>query len=552
MLNLQQQLVRAYKAKDKGKVLNLQRQIVTRFAARALAVRRVTLNKDGKTPGVDGEKWPTPKSRIKAIKQLNYITQNPNLYRAHPVRRVEIPKPGKAEKRPLGIPTLIDRAVQAVYLSSIDPIAEETGDENSFGFRPYRGAREAIIKRNTLLGRDHSPTWILDADIRKCFDTINHQWLLDNVPIGDKAVLESWLKSGVETLSGLEATTSGVPLSPALCNITLNGIEDYVRDATKNMVAKNQNTKVHLVRYADDFIVTATNSEILRVVEQKVSEFLVPRGLELHPLKTRQLELMQQEFEFLGFEISKHPLDLRLNQPSLKNTSTTRLSIRPSKSNRKQLVEKVKTIITSGRPIGSIVRDLNPVLRGWSNYFRITRQSQRVFKFIGNWAWFKMLRWAQARHSNRNIAWIKSRYLAKSKWRSNHWCNKRSKGNPYIIDISTVAHLFVPLMKRGLNCYEHKDRLHLEARALQIARKGEKGLRKVLIQRDQGICLVCHTSLINSNENVELHHLTPQKQAGGWTYDNLVLLHTTCHKKVTYDEVLNQNLKSQICREPVE
>jgi RNA-directed DNA polymerase len=120
------------------------------------------------------------------------------------------------------------------------------------------------------------------------------------------------------------------------------------------------------------------------------------------------------------------------------------------------------------------------------------------------------------------------------------------------MDISTVTHLFVPLMKRGLNCYEHKDRLHLEARALQIARKGEKGLRKILIQRDQGICLVCHTSLISSNENVELHHLTPQKQAGGWTLDNLVLLHTTCHKKVTYDEVLNQNLKSQICREPAE
>lgn len=222
LLNLQQQLVRAYKAKDKNKVLNLQRQIVTSFAARALAVRRVTLNKGGKTPGVDGEKWPTPKSRMEAIKQLNYTTQNPNLYRAQPVRRMEIPKPGQAEKRPLGIPTLIDRAVQAVYLSSIDPIAEETGDENSFGFRPYRGAREAITKLNTLLGRDHSPTWIYDADIRKCFDTINHQWLLDNVPIGDKAVLESWLKSGVETLSGLEATTSGVPqggvISPALCS----------------------------------------------------------------------------------------------------------------------------------------------------------------------------------------------------------------------------------------------------------------------------------------------------------------------------------------------
>lgn len=180
------------------------------------------------------------------------------------------------------------------------------------------------------------------------------------------------------------------------------------------MVAKNQNTKVHLVRYADDFIATATNSEILGVVEQKVSQFLVPRRLELHPLKTRLLELMQQEFEFLGFEISKHPLDLRLNQPSLNNTSKTRLSIRPSKSNRKQLVEKGKTIITSARPIGSIVRGLNHEGGGRISF---ELPVQRVFSSLGNWVWFKMLRWAQARHSNRNIAWIKSRYLAKSKWR---------------------------------------------------------------------------------------------------------------------------------------
>lgn len=468
---------------------------------------------------------------------------------------MEIPKPGKVEKRHLGIPTLIDRAVQAIYLSSIDPLTEETSDLNSYGFRSYRGTREAIVKLNTLLGRDHSPAWILDADIRKCFDTINHQWLLNNVPIGDKIVLESWLKSGVETLTGFQATTEGAQggvISPALCNITLNGMEHFVQNATNSMVNKNQYTKVHLVRYADDFIATAVNSEILKAVEQSTSEFLHPRGLDLHPLKTRRLDLMNHKFEFLGFEFSKHVLNPRLNLPSQKKTSTTRLIIRPSTGNRKALVTKVQTIVKPTKPLGSIIRNLNPVLRGWANYFRITRQSQKPFKSLGNYIWHKMLKWAQARHSNRNIAWIQSKYLAKSKWRTNHWCKKASKANIYLFDISTVNHQFVPPIKRSLNPYIRLDRLELEARAIQIAQKGEKGLRKILIERDQGVCLVCHTSVIDSSENVELHHLIPHSAGGNWKIDNLVLLHSTCHKKVTYDEDLNQSLKNQICPGPAE
>lgn len=182
LLHNQQQLVEAYRAKQTRKVQNLQRKIVTSFEARALAVRRITHNKGGQTPGVDGQKWLSPKSRLLAIEQLQNLTQNPKSYRAQPVRRVEIPKPGKAEKRPLGIPTLIDRSMQAVYLCSIDPIVEETSDLNSYGFRPFRGSREAVAKLRNLLGKDYSPEWVLDADIQKCFDSINHQWLLQNVP----------------------------------------------------------------------------------------------------------------------------------------------------------------------------------------------------------------------------------------------------------------------------------------------------------------------------------------------------------------------------------
>ena len=441
LLQNQQQLVEAYRTKQNRKVKQIQRKIVTSFEARALAVRGVTNNKAGQAPGVDGIKWLTPTDRLLAIEQLQSLTQNPKSYRAQPVRRVEIPKPGKTEKRPLGIPTLIHRAMQAVYLCSIDPIAEETSDHNSYGFRLFRGAREAVAKLRNLLGRDYSPEWLLDADIQKCFDRINHNWLLQNVPIGDKAVLDSWLKSGAACNTGMQETTMGVPqggvISPALCNITLNGLEPAIKNATLNMVPRSQRSKVYVVRYADDFVATAANEVILGKVEQIVTEFLEPRGLQLHPQKTRKVQLNPEaktSFEFLGFEFSKHVLNPRINKLSAKKQSQTRLAIRPSKTNTAALKSEVNEIVKSQVPIASIIHRLNPKLRGWTNYFRVARQSQRTFKTLGNWVWHKMLLWARAKHSTQNLAWIGQRYLAKSKRRSNHWCDKKPHGNMYLLE----------------------------------------------------------------------------------------------------------------------
>lgn len=443
LLQKQQHLVEAYRAKQNRIVKNLQRQIVTSFAARALAVRRVTNNKGGQTPGVDGAKWPDPNSRLRAVEQLRNLTQNPNSYRALPVRRVEIPKPGnRAEKRPLGIPTLTDRAMQAVYLSSIEPLVEETSDANSYGFRPYRGAREAVAKLRNLLGKDYSPEWVLDADIQKCFDKINHDWLVQNVPIGDKAVLESWLKSGVAYNTNVTATVAGVPqggvISPALANITLNGLEAAVKTATAGLVPKRERSKVYLIRYADDFVATAGSENLLSMVEQSASEFLSPRGLQLHPQKTRSLALSQNKFEFLGFEFSKHALDPQANMPSAKKQTKSRLIIKPSRANIAELRNNVRQVIKTEIPMPGLISRLNPKLRGWANYFRVARHSQKSFKSLGNWVWFKMLRWAQRKHTNRNIAWIRERYVAKSSWRTNHWCTKTQRGVMFLLDLSTV------------------------------------------------------------------------------------------------------------------
>lgn len=386
LATLQARLVEAHRATDPRAVKNLQRSIVTSFAARALAVRRVTTNKGGNTPGVDGVQWNSPRKRMRAIQELHHLTQNPNEYRARPVKRVFIPKPGKLEKRPLGIPVLSDRAMQAIYLYSIDPLIEETSDPNSYGFRPYRSAAEAAAKIRDTLGKDYSPNWLLDADIEKCFDKINHNWLLKHVPIVDRCVLDTWLQAGA--IDTIDMTPEGVPqggiLSPALSNIALNGIEKRAQECTRHMVSKRERTKVYLIRYADDFIVSGASKEILDTARCEIEAFLEPRGLRLHPTKTKVLEIGKgQPFTFLGFEFSKKPLDLKMNMPSKTNQTRKRLVVRPSKNNIIRLKMSIKKVLNPGRPISGIIRDLNPILRGWSNYFRIARHSPKVFRTLG-------------------------------------------------------------------------------------------------------------------------------------------------------------------------
>jgi RNA-directed DNA polymerase len=366
--------------------------------------------------------------------------------------------------------------------------------------------------------------------------------------------MESWLKAGMVTTSGFEDSSIGVPqggvISPLLCTITLNGMEEHVQNVTKFMVPKRQRTKVYVIRYADDFLATAANETIVAKVKSCVEEFLEPRGLMLHPDKTRIVELDKgSTVEFLGFALTKRPLDPRRNQPSAKNQTRNRLIIRPSRDNIKVIKTKVSDIIKSGRPIGGIIKEVNPKLRGWANYFRVARHSSEVFKTLGNWVCKKMLLWAQNKHTNRNVAWIRERYISKSKWRSNHWTYKSPKGDQHLLDISTVKYQFVPTLAKGLNPYLSADRDLLDARAMKIALGGESGIRKALLIRDNARCLVCGTSLLEGSEGsegAELHHLKPQRDGGDWSLRNLILLHATCHKKVTYDEELNISLKSQI------
>eukprot|EP00243_Klebsormidium_subtile_P002435 TRINITY_DN14841_c0_g5_i1.p1 TRINITY_DN14841_c0_g5~~TRINITY_DN14841_c0_g5_i1.p1 ORF type:complete len:427 (+),score=-90.84 TRINITY_DN14841_c0_g5_i1:14-1294(+) len=376
--SIQEGIVMAYKNNNLSQVYQLQRKLVTSLSGRAIAVRRVVTNSGSSTPGVDKQTWDSPLKRMIAVLELKEITHRPKTYRASPLKRVWIPKENSNEMRPLGIPTLIDRAVQAVYHMAIDPIVEEQSDPNSYGFRLDRSTHHAIARVRTLLDKRTSPQWILDADVAQCFDKISHSFLLEKTILCDKTVLEQWLKSGVIENRCLQKTNQGTPqggiISPTLCNIALNGLESAANKAAKSY--KSRSAKVHLTRYADDFICTGFNQAILEEsIKPAIAAFLKERGLQFKESKTRIVNI-EQGFDFLGFTIQKKPWNYKLNQSKKdQRPPDTVLIIKPRHKKIIALKDSIRKVIKPTRPIESIIRDLNPVLRGWSEYFRVSYHS---------------------------------------------------------------------------------------------------------------------------------------------------------------------------------
>src|SRR5471030_1511696 len=187
---LQARIVKAIQDGKDGKVKALQWLLTHSFSGKALAVRRVTENQGRRTPGVDGVTWSTPKSKINAVSSLKRRG-----YRPRPLRRIYIPKANGTKMRPLGIPCMLDRAQQALYLLALEPIAETTADLNSYGFRPERSTADAGEQCFVCLAKKTSAEWVLEADIKSCFDQISHDWMVANVPT-DRVILKKWLKAG--------------------------------------------------------------------------------------------------------------------------------------------------------------------------------------------------------------------------------------------------------------------------------------------------------------------------------------------------------------------
>lgn len=417
---LQARIVKAQREGKYGKVKSLQWLLTHSFYGRYLAVVRVTANKGKNTAGVDRVKWSSDAAKAKAIDTLKRRG-----YQPMPLRRVEIPKKN-GKKRPLGIPTMKDRAMQALYLMALDPVAETTGDIHSYGFRKHRSCQDAITQCHILLCKDDkSPQWILEGDIKGCFDHISHDWLLNNIPM-DKEMLRKWLKSGYVFNGSLFPTEEGTPqggiISPTLANMTLDGLQSLVSKAVKpydiypNGKRKRIVPKINLVRYADDFIVTARDKETIEnILLPLIQQFMSERGLTLSEEKTK-ITHINDGFDFLGFNIRKYP--------------NGKVLTKPSKDSMKSFCEKIRLKIKSNKTAkaSSIVRMLNPMITGWGNYYRYG-VSSKSFSRIDFEIFKSLWRWAKRRHSKKSKHWIKDKYFLQLKGRK--WCfaaiEKRSK-----------------------------------------------------------------------------------------------------------------------------
>ena len=426
---LQMRIAKAAREGNTREVKAFQRLLTRSFSAKALAVKRVTDNQGKKTPGVDGETWSTPKAKSEAILSLKR-----NGYRPKPLRRVYIPK-SNGKQRPLGIPTMRDRAMQALYKLALEPVAETLADGHSYGFRPDRSTADAIAQCFISLSQTFSAQWILEGDIRSCFDKINHEWLMNNVPL-DKDILQKWLKAGFIDRGILFPTEAGTPqggvISPVLANMALDGLEAKLRGLeTELRKQSRQRQKVHMVRYADDFIITGCSQEMLRdMVQPLVADFLRERGLELSPEKTR-ITHIEEGFDFLGQNIRKYG---------------GTLLITPSRKNVKAFLDKVRKVLKENRTAKQVnlINLLNPIIRGWANYHRHV-VVMKTFSKVEHLIWRALWQWCKRRHPKKGSRWIKEKYfknLGPRKWVFAATTGRvRDDGQPVLIKLVNPAYI---------------------------------------------------------------------------------------------------------------
>jgi RNA-directed DNA polymerase len=516
---LQARIVKAEQAGKHGRVKALQWLLTHSFSGKALAVKRVTENRGKRTPGVDGITWSTPKSKLEAVSSLKRRG-----YRPRPLRRIYIPKANGTKMRPLGIPCMVDRARQALHLLALEPIAETTADPNSYGFRTARSTADAIEQCFRALARSDSAQWILEADIRSCFDEISHDWLVANIPT-DKAILQRWLKAGYLHNRVLHSTQAGTPqggiVSPALMNMTLDGLERALH-AQFGRRARNP-TKVHIVRYADDFIVTGATREMLAdEVQPMVEQFLAERGLSLSPEKTR-ITHIDDGFDFLGMNVRKYG---------------GKLLIKPARASDQRFLRKLRDTVKNNATARQdwLIRKLNPLIQGWANYHRHV-VSKRIFSNVSHAIWQCLWRWARRRHPRKNARWIRAKYFRVVG--SNHWVfgtetgKTPGTGEPKLLTLYDIASTPIRRHRKiraAANPFDPQWENYFEERlglAMMDSLKGRMRLIRLWLSQER-TCPVCH-QMITKSSGWRLFHLERVIDGGTDASRNLLMLHPDCH-----------------------
>ncbi|MBF0239114.1 MAG: group II intron reverse transcriptase/maturase [SAR324 cluster bacterium] len=504
------------KAEQEGrhnKVKALQWILSNSFSAKAIAVKRVTENKGKRTAGVDHILWSTSESKGQAIKSLSK-----KRYKPSPLKRIYIEK-SNGKLRSLSIPTMKDRAMQALYLLGLEPVSENRADPNSYGFRSERSTHDAIEQCFNALATRLSATWVLEADIQGCFDNISKSWLEENIPM-DKTILHKWLECGILENNSFIPTDRGTPqggiISPCLMNLTLDGLEREIR----KLSSRNNPEKLNFVRYADDWIITGNDKEVLENRVKPIAEkFLAERGLRLSPEKTRIVH-MSQGFDFLGQNIRKYG---------------DKLLITPSKKNIKTFLDKVRTTIrdNKGAKQEVLIRLLNPMIRGWANYHRCV-VAKRIFSEVDTEIWKALGQWENRRHPHKNVHWIRQKYRRRIGNLGNVFSCYTEEGKLLtLFNASSIPIQRHVKIKGDANPFASEWDSYFEKRGAWKIQKNLSGQKRLLAvwHRQHGKCPVC-SRLLTEREEFEVHHILPRSQGGTNLSSNLALLHSNCHNQV--------------------
>jgi RNA-directed DNA polymerase len=558
----QQEIYTASKGGDIRTVRKVQRVLLNSIEAKLLATRRVTQdNKGKKTPGVDGISELSPKERIELAGKLCFPT------RPKPLRRVWLPKPGKTEKRPLGIPTIQDRALQGLLKLAMEPEWEARFEANSYGFRPGRSPHDAIAAIKGCISKRSK--YVLDADIAKCFDSIDHDKLLDKVGFKKGAYrtqLRYWLKAGVLDANVFQPTETGTPqggvISPLLANIALHGLENHLKDhvagmklyfgtSNKKMGTKDARSSVHVIRYADDFVVLHYSREVLLACREETKKFLAEIGLELSAAKTRlthTLELKADDtselgfdgivgFNFLGFTI-KQWKSIHRSMYHKKTKLGFKTLVIPSKDSQKKHQRKLKQVILKdglGLDQTKLIEILNPIIRGWASYFGVSdANSAGILSKQGYLLYLKLRKWSKRKKGS-----IKGGTSYWFKTPNSNW----SFGIKNQIKLVSYGDHSLPLNStdgyvkiRGEASPFDGNESYWTARFNRIP--GHTTVTKILLRKQKGKCKWCGLPFTD-DDVIERDHIIPRREPfnGSNEISNLQLLHRHCHDIKTANEV---------------
>jgi RNA-directed DNA polymerase len=528
---------RIYQASQRGDVRTahrLEKLLMTSRAAKYLAVRRVTQDNQGKrTAGVDGVRALSQPQRLHLARDLRLSR------RAQPLRRVWIPKPGSQEKRGLGIPTIRDRAVQALVKLAMEPEWEARFEPNSYGFRPGRSCHDAI--EAIFGGIRLKAKYVLDADIAKCFDRINHQALLDKLQTFPtlRRIIRAWLRAGVMDGRELFPTTQGTPqggvISPLLANVALHGLETTIRAAFPGNSHGRHPWKPIVVRYADDFVILHEDLAVIERAQQVASAWLAGMGLELKPSKTRIGHTLhrhdgQRGFDFLGFVVRQFPVG-KTHSGKIADRSGVRLLgfktiIAPSDKALNTHLREIGEIIRANQaaPQALLIERLNPIIRGWSRYFS-TACSKDAFAKADHLIYVKLRSWALKRHHNKTRHWLANKY-----WHRNEGSWRFAASNGRVL----LDHDRTPI-RRHTKVQGHKSPFDGDWFYWATRRGHDPALPRraaALLRSQRGRCNWC--GLFFRDEDLpEVDHIRPAWDGGADEWRNWQLLHRHCHDRKT-------------------